>query len=213
MKEKNIKIIGIGSGACDVMAKYQKICNYDNIKIIVSDTASCPMRQEGIKYKLPLVHVLSIYRTVKSIFEDENANLDSIMCCVGCEGNTKLGELAAIHSSDRILQELKGTDKLILFSCFGKGTGTGATKVFLDIAKKMNIDTTCIIQNPLINFSPQKRFDIAKEGLKYIKENCNNVVVLDVEVIKGINLIENWQRIEEYVLSKVNEEVEKAIGD
>ena len=169
---KKICVIVIGGSGCDIVKTLEE--NYkldDNIKIIGSDSAICGMRD--CKNKLPLERVYPIYCKVKGILEENDDTTGDIMCCIGCNGNPILGEVSANYKYNEIKNELNGVDKLILTTVFGGGTGTGAIKEFIKIAKELKIDTTCIISMPIFS---------SKEMMQSVLEVKKQITSMGIEV-------------------------------
>ncbi len=177
---RNIKIIGIGSGACNCIGYLEK--NYKmekNVKLIGSDSSSCGMRE--CKNKLPLTRVYPNYLKVKRILEEGEQSTRDIMCCIGCIGNEYLGELSARSQHFYIEKELNDSENLIFVSYLGGGTGIGATKYFINVANEMNIQSTTIVIMPYTFMG--KRKERALKGLKEIKKITEKVIVYDLDDI------------------------------
>ncbi len=94
---------------------------------------------------------------------------------LGAGGNPKVGEEAAIESSQKIEEVLQDTDMLFITAGFGGGTGTGATPVIAEIAKKMGILTVAIITTPFY-FEGPERWKAAVEGLKKLRKVVDTLI-------------------------------------
>lgn len=94
---------------------------------------------------------------------------------LGAGGNPKVGEEAALESLDKIEHVLKDTDMLFLTAGFGGGTGTGATPVIADVAKKMGILTVAVVTTPFY-FEGKERWKTAMEGLRRLKPNVDTLI-------------------------------------
>lgn len=196
--KRNIKVIGLGGGACNIIRHLQ--ANYKiskNVKVIGSDSATCGMRD--INNKLPLERVYPIYCRARGVIEgNSNNGRGDIMCCIGCNGNEILGELSAWYKYKEIKEELEDTDILIIISMFGGGTGTGAIKIYLDIAKELNIETICIIGLPL-KFESKKRLEKAMNGIEAIKENVKLLVTIEDSIIPKKSIVESFKEADQEV--------------
>lgn len=197
---KKISIIGIGGSGCNIVRTLEENYKFnDNIKIIGSDSAICGM--EGCKNKLPLERVYPIYCKVKGILENKDKSMGDIMCCIGCQGNPILGELSAVYKYDEIKKELNGVDKLILTTVLGGGTGTGAIKEFIKIAKELNIDTTCIISMPI--FDARVRKQMALETKEEILSM--GIEVINNEISETISIFDFSKKIDSEIAQKIAE--------
>lgn len=94
---------------------------------------------------------------------------------LGAGGNPKVGEEAAIESLDKIEQVLKDTDMLFLTAGFGGGTGTGATPVIAEVARKMGVLTVAVVTTPFY-FEGKERWQTAMEGLKKLKPSVDTLI-------------------------------------
>ena len=96
---------------------------------------------------------------------------------LGAGANERIGEAAAIESSEEIKKILQGTDMLFLTAGMGGGTGTGAIPVVAEIAKSMGILTVAIVTKPFA-FEGKKRALRAEMGIEKLKQNVNALVVV-----------------------------------
>ncbi|MEO0097083.1 MAG: cell division protein FtsZ [candidate division WOR-3 bacterium] len=116
----------------------------------------------------------------------------------GSGGNPEIGEQAAIESEKEIREKIKNTDLLILISCLGKGTGSGATPKIVEWAKEENILTLIITVKPF-NYEGNVINMIAKNSLEKIENLFPSVVVISNNQIKkklgSIKMEETFQVI------------------
>ncbi len=96
---------------------------------------------------------------------------------LGAGANERVGEAAAIESSEEIKKMLEGTDMLFLTAGMGGGTGTGAIPVVANIAKSMGILTVAIVTKPFA-FEGRKRALRAEMGIEKLNQNVNALVVV-----------------------------------
>ncbi len=82
----------------------------------------------------------------------------------GTGGNVELGRLSAEDDIDKIKPYLKNAELLILVVALGGGTGTGATQVILEQAKRDGCHILCFVTTPF-TFEGETRIDCAKKAL------------------------------------------------
>ncbi|QCE32231.1 cell division protein FtsZ [Acetobacteraceae bacterium] len=104
---------------------------------------------------------------------------------LGAGGKPEVGELASREVEDEIAQRLKGVDLLFLTAGMGGGTGTGATPVIAEIARKLNILTVAIVTKPFAWEGPQKA-KMADAGIKRLRENIDTLIVVPNENLESI---------------------------
>ncbi|MEM2174967.1 MAG: cell division protein FtsZ [Candidatus Micrarchaeia archaeon] len=101
----------------------------------------------------------------------------------GSGGRPEIGEQAAIESEREIREKIKKADLLILISCLGKGTGSGATPKIAEWAKEENILTLIITIKPF-NYEGNVINMIAKNSLEKIENFIPLIVVISNNQIK-----------------------------
>lgn len=91
---------------------------------------------------------------------------------LGTGMNIELAERAAQEEKEKLKKIIEGQDLVIIISCLGGGTGSGATPVLAKIAKSMGIMTYGFFTLPF-DFEGKKKMEIAEMSLEKIKENFN----------------------------------------
>ncbi len=184
--DKIITIMGIGGGANSVL-------NHLKDKL-----------PEGYYFKLVCVNtdkqILETCKTDKLQIGEKTAN------GLGCGGNPEKGKKAAEESRQKIKKEILGSDKLILISCLGGGTGTGATPVIAETAQEFGIETTVFTTLPF-SFEGKKRRITAAQGIKELPEHT------EINVLNNDDILEEIERtttIKE-AFSVINEVLSKNI--
>ena len=159
----NIKVLGIGGGGNNATARLID----DGVKNI--NTYFINTEISKLKKMNP--------RNVLQIGKQTTRGL-------GAGANERIGEAAAIESSEEIKNMLQGTDMLFLTSGMGGGTGTGAMPVIAEIAKSMGILTVAIVTKPFA-FEGKVRALRAEMGIEKLKDNVNaKIVVLNDRLLK-----------------------------
>jgi len=96
---------------------------------------------------------------------------------LGAGGFPDVAERAARESSDEIEELLKDSDLVFITAGMGGGTGTGASPVVAEIAKKNEAIVTCMVSTP---FNVERaRLIKADEGLDKLRVKADSTVVLD----------------------------------
>lgn len=108
---------------------------------------------------------------------------DEITSGLGCGGNIEQGEKIATENLLKIDMLLKDTEFLFLVAGLGGGTGTGITPLIANRAKRKNIFSIGIVTFPAY-FEGEKRKNIAKEGIKQLKDNLDVLVIIKEDNLK-----------------------------
>lgn len=111
---------------------------------------------------------------------------DSLAKGNGCGADPRLGERAALESSQVIKDELKGNDMVFILAGLGGGTGGGATPIAAKIAKELGIFTVAIATMPFA-FEGNKRGEQAQKSLAELKKSVDAILVMPNEVMLTIN--------------------------
>lgn len=96
---------------------------------------------------------------------------------LGAGGYPEVAERCAREASREIEELLRGADLVFITAGMGGGTGTGASPVVAEIAKKQNAIVTAMVSTP---FNVERaRLIKADEGLDKLRKKADSVVVLD----------------------------------
>ena len=96
---------------------------------------------------------------------------------LGAGGNPEIGLLAAEESQQEIENALRGADMIFITAGMGGGTGTGAAPVVAKIARELGILTIAIVTKPF-SFEAKKRRAFAEQGIEYLKDYVDSLVVI-----------------------------------
>ncbi|MGB9714249.1 MAG: cell division protein FtsZ [Candidatus Bathyarchaeales archaeon] len=96
---------------------------------------------------------------------------------LGVGGDPKLGKAAIEESRKHIEELLSNVDIVFITAGLGGGTGTGATPVIAEIARKKGAITVGVVTTP---FRIEKgRIEYAANALTEMRRQCDTVVVID----------------------------------
>ncbi len=120
---------------------------------------------------------------------------------LGAGARPSVGASAVEESRREIEELLKGFDMVFITAGMGGGTGTGGAPVVANIAKSMGILTVAIVTRPF-HCEGRKRMRAAEEGIAFLKENVDTLIVIPNERLLDIaeantSLIEAFQKADE----------------
>lgn len=96
---------------------------------------------------------------------------------LGAGMNPDIGRAAAEESKDEILDVIGNADMIFITCGLGGGTGTGASPVVAELAKKNGILTVAVVTRPFA-FEGMKRKEIAERGLMELKQQVDTIIVI-----------------------------------
>ena len=162
-----IKVIGIGGAGCNCI-KYLATQELKNVDLIMANTDKKALRQEDENLKLPAVIL--------------GKDLD---CNEGSRGDSELGHKSAMESYEELKMALKGAKLVFIRAGMGGGTGSGASVVAAEIAKKLGAVTVALVSIPFY-FEGSKRKVVAEEWLKKLRQKVDGMAIMPND-----NLLQN----------------------
>jgi cell division protein FtsZ len=96
---------------------------------------------------------------------------------LGAGGDPQQGERAAEISHDALTDAVEGADMVFLTAGLGGGTGTGATPIIADIARRARALTVAIVTMPF-SFEGYQRRKSAEEGLARLRGHVDALIVI-----------------------------------
>jgi len=159
-----ISIIGIGGGGGSIVSEIaknirsRKIPHLDKIKFIVANVdfqaiKNAPKQTSTFYFGKEFTHGL------------------------GCGMRPDIGEKAALASRNRIEKILRNNDVCIFISSLGGGAGSGATPVFVSLAKDLGIPSIGIFTKPF-SFEGKERANIAQNSLRALKVKLSSITII-----------------------------------
>ena len=100
----------------------------------------------------------------------------------GAGGNVELGRLSAEDDIEKVKPYLKNAELLILVVALGGGTGTGASQVILEQAKRDGCRVLCFVTTPFI-FEGETRIDSAQKALPALCKAADSVISIPNDLL------------------------------
>ncbi len=154
--DTNMYVVGVGGCGCNTV-EYISKQNLDNVKTIGINT------DERVLGDLDVDRQMLIGRNLT----DGN----------GANGDPSVGERAAKINEEQILKTLDGAHMVVIVAGLGGGTGSGASKVIADLARR---NGKLVVSYMILPFSIEKdRYDSAKKHLEDISRLSNTTTVFE----------------------------------
>ncbi len=96
---------------------------------------------------------------------------------LGAGGDPMVGERAAEISRDQLEETLAGADMVFITAGMGGGTGTGASPVIAEIARKNRSLTVGVVTLPF-TFEGRRRRLVAEQGLEILRERVDAIIAI-----------------------------------
>lgn len=165
-KTPKIKIVGVGGSGSNTISRMKKF-NIKGVELIAINTDIQDLKKAKADIKLRIGK-----KTTQGL---------------GTGMNPELGKLAAEENKTEIKEVLKGADMIFLASGLGGGTGSGASPVVAEIAKRLGILTVAIITQPF-SFEGIYRKRIAENAEKLLKEKVDCLITVENDkLLKNLN--------------------------
>ncbi len=152
----NVKVIGIGGGGGNAVARMAKDFTR-GVDFIAINTDHQDLDECEVKTKLYIGK--------------------SLTRGLGTGMNPDLGRQAAEENRSEITEAVKGADLVFLAAGLGGGTGTGATPIVAEAAKQSGALTIAVVTKPF-TFEGSQRERLAAEGLMKLKDKVDAIIVV-----------------------------------
>ena len=120
---------------------------------------------------------------------------------LGAGADPLKGRAAAEESLEEIREILRNNTKMVFVTAgMGGGTGTGAAPVIARLAKEMNILTVGVVTTPF-EFEGVQRVNKAKEGLKWMRDSVDTLLVINNDNLFTLDQIEDLTQAEAFETS------------
>jgi cell division protein FtsZ len=96
---------------------------------------------------------------------------------LGAGANPEVGRNATLEDSEKIRQELEGSDMVFITAGMGGGTGTGGAPIVAQICKEMDILTVAVVTKPF-HFEGPIRLKQANEGIGEMRKVVDSLITI-----------------------------------
>lgn len=96
---------------------------------------------------------------------------------LGAGMNPDIGRAAAEESKDEIFESVKNADMIFITCGLGGGTGSGASPIVAELAKKSGILTVAVVTRPFA-FEGAKRREISEKAIDQLKQHVDTIIVI-----------------------------------
>jgi cell division protein FtsZ len=125
---------------------------------------------------------------------------------LGAGADPKVGMEAARESREIIKESLEGGDMVFVTCGLGGGTGTGASPVIAEIAKKMGLLTVGVVTLPF-TMEGKQRMDNARYGLEELEKTVDTLIVIPndklLEVVPDVSIVTAFKICDEILVNAV----------
>lgn len=160
-----IKVLGIGGGgtnAINSMIKSQQI--------------------QGVEF----VAINTDAQALLTCHAEEKIQIgENITKGLGSGADPEIGRQATEESKEKLKNFLVDTDMVFLTCGMGGGTGTGGSPIIAEVAKEAGALTVAVVTKPFA-FEGTRRMVVADEGIEYLKEKVDTLIVIPNERILDV---------------------------
>jgi len=125
---------------------------------------------------------------------------------LGAGADPKIGQESAKESKDEIKKNLEGADMVFINAGLGGGTGTGASPVVADIAKKLGALTVGIVTVPF-TMEGRQRAKNAQNGLESMEAVVDTLIVIPndklLEIVPDVSVTTAFKVADEILVNAV----------
>ncbi len=125
---------------------------------------------------------------------------------LGAGADPMVGQEAARENREEIKESLEGADMVFITCGLGGGTGTGASPVIADIAKKLGLLTVAVCTLPF-SMEGKQRMENAKKGLEELEKNADTLIIVPndklLEIVPDVSIITAFKVADEILVNSV----------
>ncbi|PIP25121.1 MAG: cell division protein FtsZ [Candidatus Nealsonbacteria bacterium CG23_combo_of_CG06-09_8_20_14_all_36_12] len=159
-----IKVIGVGGSGSSAVSRMMR-CKLQGVDLIAINTDAQDLHHKKANLKL------QIGKTVTG--------------GLGAGMNPELGRAAAEENRGEISEILNGADMIFITCGLGGGTGSGASPIVAEEAKKQGALTIAVVTKPF-SFEGTQRTQIAEDGLFSLKDRVDALLIIPNDKLLGI---------------------------
>jgi cell division protein FtsZ len=151
-----VKIVGVGGGGTNAVNRMVE-AGVQGVEFIAVNTDNQALQLSSAMRKIAIGG-----RSAKGL---------------GAGGDPAQGERAAEISRDALTDAIEGADMVFLTAGLGGGTGTGASPIIADIARRARALTVAVVTLPF-GFEGYQRRKSAEEGLAQLRGSVDALIVI-----------------------------------
>ncbi|HEX2988838.1 MAG TPA: cell division protein FtsZ [Chloroflexota bacterium] len=151
-----IKIVGVGGGGNNALNRMIE-AGIRGVDFVAVNTDAQALEMSLATHKIPIG--------------------GKAMKRLGAGGNPMVGERAAEISRDQLEETLAGADMVFITAGMGGGTGTGASPVIAEIAKKNRSLVVGVVTLPF-TFEGRQRRKTAEQGLEVLRDRVDAIIAI-----------------------------------
>jgi len=125
---------------------------------------------------------------------------------LGAGADPKVGMESARESRELIKEALEGGDMVFVTCGLGGGTGTGASPIIAEIAKKLGLLTVGVVTLPF-TMEGKQRMDNARYGLEELDKIVDTLIVIPndklLEVVPDVSIVTAFKICDEILVNAV----------
>ena len=125
---------------------------------------------------------------------------------LGAGADPNVGMESARESREDIKDALKGGDMVFITCGLGGGTGTGASPVIADLAKKMGLLTVGVVTLPF-SMEGKQRMENARKGLTELEKTVDTLIVIPndklLEMVPDVSIVSAFKICDEILVNAV----------
>jgi cell division protein FtsZ len=159
-----VKVIGIGGGGCNAVARMYRE-RVPGVEYIAVNTDAQHLQRCELPVKIRIG--------------------DKLTRGLGVGGNPEIGRAAAEESREELYEVLRGADLVFIATGMGGGTGTGAAPVVAAIARDTGALTIAVVTKPF-DFEGRRRSKNAEDGIDWIKEHVDTLITIPNDRLTSI---------------------------
>lgn len=176
-KFAKIKVIGVGGAGCNALNSMITLQQIQGVEFVAVNTDAQALLTCQAPTKIQIGDMLT-----KGL---------------GSGGNPEVGLQAAEESLEKIHEIVDGADMVYITAGMGGGTGTGASPVVAEVAKKSGALTVAVVTKPF-TFEGARRKGAGEQGVENLKDKVDTMIVIPnqrlIDVVdKKMSLLEAFK--------------------
>lgn len=173
------------------------------IAVVGVGGAGCNCVEEMVNYQLDEVELIAINTDLKQL----RKNNAPIKLQIGVEttggrgagSKPEIGEQAAKEDYQKILNQFKNKNMVIIVAGMGGGTGTGASPIVGKAAQESGCLTLAVVVTPLDVEGPI-RLENAKRGIANLRRNVDAMIVVSNQRLTELSRLDNLSILDAFSL-------------